>query len=214
MFLFRKKKQANSNGNQSASNEQVREAAQSLPPDIKTMMDQRYQNLSEMKEISEPISQQELLKIFGAYFAPNFDFYAMPGSEKYKAYFACLNAAKEEMIKSKSLFTKATKWSTKQLVDLINNPIPGITNSMICGLIFRIGEYSVLKDSLYCVDFSEQVPNCIGMYLLLIAHREPPKNRTQKLDIGDNANKKPLSKVLNSLQILDPDWKCQIVWPQ
>lgn len=213
MFFFKKKKPNTKAPTQPISDEPIQKTAQTLPTEVKAVMDQRYSNIAESKELSEPISQQALLQYFATYFAPNFDFYSQPGSKKYQAYFGCINAARDEMIQSVDLFTKATRWSAKQLVDLINNPVPAITNSMICGLIFRMGEYAVIKDSLYCVDFSAHIPNCIALYLLLTAHREPADKRVQKLDVGDNADKTPLSTAITRLQILDPDWKCQIVWP-
>ena len=79
--------------------------------------------------------------------------------------------------------------------------LPCITQALICNFLRKY------------VDFSAHIPNCIALYLLLTAHREPADKRVQKLDVGDNADKTPLSTAITRLQILDPDWKCQIVWP-
>ena len=44
-----------------------------------------FQQGAQNKERNTPISQEELMQIFAAYFAPNTDFYAVPGSEKFTA---------------------------------------------------------------------------------------------------------------------------------
>ena len=93
-----------------------------------------FQQGAQNKERNTPISQEELMQIFAAYFAPNTDFYAVPGSEKFTAYFQVVNAATEEMQRDLPIFKAATKWTPEQLADLLNNPKPGITSSLICGL--------------------------------------------------------------------------------
>lgn len=67
--------------------------------------------------------------------------------------------------------------------------------------------YAVIKDNLFCVDFLEQLPNCIALYLLLIAQKEPTDKRVQLLDTGDGVDPKPLKDVIESLQVLDPTWQ-------
>lgn len=81
---------------------------------------------------------------------------------------------------------------------------------LICGQIYCMGKYAVIKDHLFCVDFVEQLPNCIALYLLLIAQKEPTEKRTQILDTGDEADSIQLKTVIESLKVLDPTWQPKI----
>lgn len=183
------------------------------PAPVNEIVQQAAENLQQKaaaKEPTAPISLNELLPIFATYFAPNMKFFSTPGSPTCNAYFHAVNTAKEEIIRNQKLFTAATKWTPQQFADLLNNPQAGITNMMICGLIFKMGEFAVIKDAVYCVDFSESIPNCVALYLLLIAQKLPADQRKMILDIGDGTNKQPLTKALSDLQILDPQWKCTI----
>ena len=114
------------------------------------------------------------------------------------------------MLKQPKLFTEATKWESSELENLINDPKPGITNMMVCGLIFCMGNYAVIKDALYCVDFSERIPNCVALYLLLIAQKQPKDQRMQLIDAGDRADKEPLRKAMAALKVCDPNWNYNI----
>ena len=76
-----------------------------------------FQQGAQNKERNTPISQEELMQIFAAYFAPNTDFYAVPGSEKFTAYFQVVNAATEEMQRDLPIFKAATKWTPEQLAE-------------------------------------------------------------------------------------------------
>lgn len=169
-----------------------------------------YQTLVLSKNRTEPVSKEELLKIFSVYFAPNTDFYSVPGSPKFEAYFEVVNAARDEMFRNQQLFTASTKWTTEQLVDLVNNPVPGITNMMVCGLIFVMGDFAVIKDALHCVDFCEAIPNCIALYLLLTAQKMPQESRRMGIDAGDGCDSTALSKAMETLKVCDPDWKYTI----
>ena len=147
-----------------------------------------FQEKAQSKARNSPITEKELLQTFAEYFAPNTEFFSVPGSPKFTAYFKVVNTARDEMISNLDLFSAATKWTPQQLADLINNPKPGITNMLICGLIFSLGDYAVIKDALYCVDFCERIPNCISLYLLLIAQKQPNKSRKMIIDAGDGCN--------------------------
>ena len=81
---------------------------------------------------------------------------------------------------------------------------------IICGMIFRMGEYAVIKDAVYCVDFCEKTPNCTALYLLLTAQKEPEDNRRQIIDAGDRSDKTAFIEAMNSLKVLDPHWTFQI----
>jgi len=171
---------------------------------------QSFESLAAGKSHEERVSEQTLMEIFATYFAPNKDFYSVPGSDKFKAYFNAINTARNEMFQEQQLFKEATKWSSQELVDLVNNPKPGITNMMICSLIFLMGQYSVIKQAVYCVDFSERIPNCVALYLLLIAQKQPEDKRTQIIDAGDGVNKKPLNDAMDALKVCDPNWNYKI----
>ncbi len=169
-----------------------------------------FQQKVQAKEKDGPVSEQELLKLFADYFAPNTDFYAAPGSPKSTAYFKVINAAKEEMLNNPGLFTSATKWEPQQLENLLQNKMPGITNMLICGLIFTMGEYAVIEDVLTRVDFCEAIPNCIAIYLLLTAQKKPADSRTVVIDAGDGCNAAALSEALDTLSVCDPSWHYHI----
>ena len=180
---------------------------------VKKILSQQKQNFDSLaagKSPSERISEQTLLKIFSTYFAPNKEFYSVPGSDKYTAYFNAINTARDEMLRQHQLFYEATKWSSEELADLINNPKPGITNMMICSLIFLMGQYSVIKQAVYCVDFSERIPNCVALYLLLIAQKQPENNRTMLIDAGEGTNREPLIDAMNALRVCDSNWNYKI----
>lgn len=111
----------------------------------------------------------------------------------------------------KELFKMATKWDISRLTEMLNNPIPAVTNMLVCGLIFRTGDYAVLKSAVYCVDSCEKIPNCIAIYLLLIAHQLPKEQRKQIIDAGDRSDPTAFKTAMESLQVLDPDWHFMIV---
>ena len=73
-----------------------------------------------------------------------------------------------------------------------------------------MGQYSVIKQFVYCVDFSEMIPNCVALYLLLIAQKQPKDKRIQMIDAGDGTNRKPLNDAMDALKVCDPDWKYTI----
>lgn len=183
------------------------DAAAAVLAGQKASFDQKVQ----AKERDAAITQEALLKIFGEYFAPNKDFFSQPGSPKFVAYFGAVNAARDEMIRNPKLFAEATKWSMQALADLINQPKPGITNMLICGLIFAMGDYAVIKDAVYCVDFCEAIPNCIALYLLLTAQKLPQDRRAMMIDAGDNSDKTAFTSAMNALKVCDPSWRFTIV---
>lgn len=156
------------------------------------------------------LKKEDLLKIFSDYFAPNKDFYSIPGSKKFEAYFGAVNSATDEIFKDTALLKAATGWSPEQITELVNISNTTIKNAYICALIFLVGKYSVIKDAVYCVDFSTRVPNCIALYLLLIAQKQPPNKRKQILDAGDGCDKTALTAAMNSLKVCDPSWSFNI----
>lgn len=168
-------------------------------------------DLATEKDARPAVTQEELLQYFAEYFSPNTEFFSVPGGTKSNAYFHAVNAARDEMIQHPDLFEMATKWKPAQLVEMINNPIPVITNMLICGLIFRTGDYGVLKSSVICVDFCEKIPNCISLYLLLTARKLPEEQRRQIIDAGDGTDKAAFKAAMKSLEILDPNWTYTIV---
>ena len=202
--LFRKKeaKKSDTISMETGQNDAVR--------DILSQQKQHFDTLVAGKTPTERISEKTLFELFATYFAPNTEFYSTLGSKKYTAYFTAVNGARDEMLKQPKLFTEATKWESSELENLINDPKPGITNMMVCGLIFCMGNYAVIKDALYCVDFSERIPNCVALYLLLIAQKQPKDQRMQLIDAGDRADKEPLRKAMDALKVCDPNWNYNI----
>ena len=158
------------------------------------------------------MSDSELLAIFAEHFAFGMKegFITQPGSPKYKAYFDAINAATLELVNNPHLYSQATKRNQAELVSMCNNRIPGLTNSLICSLIYCMGKYAVVNSAMLCVDFAEAIPNCIAVYLMLAAQKLPPNNRKQMIDAGDGVNKQPLTNAMNLLSVCDPNWKYQI----
>lgn len=165
------------------------------------------------RENTTKLADEVLLNLFAKYFAPNKDFYSRPGSPEFKAYFGAVNAAQLELVNNAALLKAGTGYTPNELVNMINNPRPGITSMLICGMIYAVGNYAVIKDAVYCVDFSEKIPNCVALCLLLQARLLPEDKRRQVIDAGDGTNKEPLQKALDSLKMLDPSWQPVIVHP-
>lgn len=179
----------------------------------KEVLKKQEQSFSEKAAAKRPdgaVTDKELLQTFSAYFAPNKDFYSVPGSDNFNAYFGVVNDARDEMINNPKLFEEATKWRFSDLIDMLKNPEPGFTNMKVCGLIFKLGEFAVVKDAVWCVDFAQAIPNCIALYLLLTAHREPEDKRKQLIDAGEGTDTEALLKAIDALKILDPNWEPKI----
>ena len=204
--LFSKKKATDKVRVNTKNNDSNLEAVQKILQEQK----QKYQEAANGMIRKEPVSDQELMQYFAEYFAPNIEFYSSPGSPKFQAYFNSINKAKLEMLNSPKLYNEATGRRTEDLLAMINNPDPVVTNMLVCGLIYCMGKYAVIKQAVFCVDFLQRLPNCIALYLLLIAQKEPAKNRTQLLDTGDGVDPEPLKAVIDSLHILDPAWDPKI----
>lgn len=171
--------------------------------------EERLAQKAEEKE-NQSLNKDDLLKIFSTYFAPNKDFYSVPNSDKFTAYFNAINSATEEIIKDRALLSAATGWTVQQLGEVFNEKNTSVKNMNICALIFLVGKYSVIKDCVYCVDFADRVPNCIALYLLLIAQKQPQDKRGQMLDAGDGCDNRALSEAIQSLKICDPAWSPEI----
>lgn len=205
--LFRKKQQSEE---KPQSEETPQPAAKADATNIADPARLSLEEKAAQKERSEPIPKEELLRTFATFFAPNTEFYSVPGSEKFQAYFQVVNDARDEMFAHPKLFYSATRWTPQMLAELVNNPKPGITNMMICGLIFSMGEYAVIPDRLVCVDFCETIPNCIALYLLLNMQKPSMKGKRMLLDVGDGADSSALVKAIETLKTCDPDWDCRI----
>lgn len=172
----------------------------------------RYDKTVEEKDQGVRLkTDEELLKIFSVFFAPNTDFYSHIGSRKAEAYFGSIKAAISEMLAHAQLYRQATKREQSDLLEMVQKRIPGFTNSILCALIFCVGEYAVVKSELYCVDFADAAPNCIALYLLLTAQKLPKDKRRMLLDVGDGVDKQPLLKAIASLQVCDPHWICKVM---
>ena len=115
------------------------------------------------------------------------------------------------MLKNPDIFKFATKWDISRLAEMLKNPKPAITTILVCGLIFRVGDYGVLKSVIYCVDFCEKIPNCISLYLLLSAQKLPEEKRSMTIDAGDGSDVTAFRAAMESLRVLDPKWKFVIL---
>ena len=204
--LFSKKKENDTASVVTKNNDNNLEAVQKILQEQK----QKYQEAENEMIRKEPVSDQELMQYFAEYFAPNKEFYSSPGSPKFQAYFNAINKAKLEMLNSPSLYNEATGRKLEDLLNMINNPVIAVTNMLVCGLIYCMGKYAVIKQAVFCVDFLQQLPNCIALYLLLIAQKEPTGKKTQILDTGDGVDPAPLKAAIDSLLILDPEWDPKI----
>ena len=172
-----------------------------------------YAQKVQEKKQEDGVSDEELFKLFAEYFAPNKSFYAAPGSPVSAAYFGAVKAAQQELLATPELFEEATGRDIADLREQIEHPKPGISSCLICGMIFCAGRCAVVQDMLYCVDFCNYIPNCIALYLLLLAQKQPADKRSQGLDLGDGADKAKMQAALDRLKICDPSWKPQILWP-
>ena len=167
--------------------------------------------LAAEKDARPAVTEAELMTYFADYFAPNKAFYSNPASDQSKIYFGAVNAAREEMLKNPDLFKMATKWDIAKLQEMLQNPKPAVTNMLVCGLIFRTGDYGVLRSSTYCVDFCEKIPHCIALYLLLNAEKLPEDKHRMIIDAGDRSDKTAFRAAMESLKVLDPNWSFIIV---
>lgn len=175
-----------------------------------TRVQQNFNKAVDEKEQVSSVPVDELINIFETYFVPNKSFYTTPGSPSFNTYFKAINMARDEMLTHLGLFIQATGWTPNQLADILERPKPGVTNMLICGLIFKMGAFAVIKSAIYCVDFSEEIPNCVALYLLLIAQQMPEERRKMMIDAGEGTDTKPLKAALDALRTLDSSWECTI----
>lgn len=158
------------------------------------------------KDMLPKSTEADLIKIFAEFFAPNTELYTQIGTPAYTAYFDAIAMARAELLSNPLHFKKATKWTTAELAEMLNNPKPGITNMVLLGLIFRAGWYCVIESTCVCVDFYEKLPNCIALYLLLTAQKKPVEKRKQLIDSGDTSNLQQLSQAIDRLKVCDASW--------
>ena len=208
--LFKKKENTNNTTEMKQDSQQNIDAVM-LAAKIVASANKSLDEQAAEKDARPAVTEEELLKYYVEYFAPNKDFYSSPGTEKYQAYFSAVNAARDEMLQNPDLFKMATKWEISTLKQMLDNPKPAITNMIVCGLIFRMGDYGVLKSSVLCIDFCEKIPNCIALYLVLTAQKMPENQRKQVIDAGDGADKTAFKAAMRSLQVLDSKWSFIIV---
>ncbi|MBR5095440.1 MAG: hypothetical protein IK095_10110, partial [Oscillospiraceae bacterium] len=119
----------------------------------------------------------------------------------------------DELARAPQFLERTAGRSEAEYRQMLTQQVPGLTNMLICGLIFCAGRFAVVRDMLYCVDFSERIPNCIALYLLLIAQKQPADKRSQGLDLGDGTDPAPLKAAIETLQVCDPSWQPKILWP-
>lgn len=179
----------------------------------KTIQKQQQRHESSAQSIlpTEKIPEEELISIFATYFSPNTAFYSSPGSAQFTAYFNAINKARNELLENPEVLEKATKWTREMLVQMINNPIPGISNMVVCGLIFHVGAFAVNEDYELYYDFPDKdlpykIPYCIALYLLLTAQKIPADERLQMIMVRKGVNTLPLSRAMCSLQTCDHSW--------
>ena len=179
---------------------------------IEAQKEQHDKKIADVENDAKLLSDTELLAIFTEYFdfGMKEGFLLQPGSPRYKAYFDVVNAATLEMLNNPQLYQKVTKREHSDLVAMYNNRIPGVTNSLLCGLIFCMGKYAVVPSATLCVDFAEAIPNCIAVYLLLTAQKLPFDSRKQVIDAGDRTNPQPLKAAMDKLSICAPIWEYHI----
>lgn len=156
------------------------------------------------------MNDDKLKEIYVEYFVPNKNFYSNPSDKVGRAYFGALNAAEMEMLNNPQLYSLATQREQSDLLEMINHPKPLVTNMCLCALIFCVGQYAVVQSAVLCVDFSEFIPNCIAVYLLLIAQKLPESKRKFVLDIGERSSKEPLERAMDKLRICDPNLEYNI----
>lgn len=171
---------------------------------------ERLKQQAEQKIPLAPLSDVELIITFTEYFVPNKRFCSNPKSPKSTVYFEAINNARTEMLQHPALYQEATGRPHSELLEMLKHSKPEITGAITCGLIFHMGKFATIQDAVLCVDFSEQIPNCIALYLFLIAQRKPQNQRKQLIDAGDGTDKKPLTQAITRLKKLDPNWECQI----
>lgn len=192
--------------------EALRIQQQSQTKEVRTSETEYDDQIACIENSIQLMTDGELLMIFEHFFAPNTDFFLHPDSPKYKAYFDTINTAVFETMKNPALYKKATKREPSEFLDMLKNRIPGYTNMIICALIFCMGRYAVTPSStILCVDFSEQIPNCIALYLLLTAQLLIAENRMQLIDAGDDTNKQPLADAMSVLSVCDANWEFMIL---
>ena len=177
---------------------------------IELTQKQYDERVAAVEDSASYLNDSELLKIFAEYFSPSINFITDIGSPKYTAYFEVVNAATLEMINNPKLYHHATKREQAELVAMCNNRIPGITNRLICGLIFSMGKYAVVPSNMLCVDFADAIPNCIAVYLFYMAQKLPVDNREQVISVGDGVSKQAFEKAMKTLSVCDSNWKYSI----
>lgn len=171
---------------------------------------EQFNQLEMQKKPLEPLSDEKLIMTFTEYFSPNKQFFSNPNSPEYNVYFEAINNARTEMLLHPALYKAATGRPHSELFEMLKNPKPGVTSALTCGQIFHMGKFATIQDAVLCVDFSELIPNCIALYLLLIAQRKPQDQRKQLIDAGAGTDKLPLKQAIDQLKILDPFWECRI----
>lgn len=77
--------------------------------------------------------------------------------------------------------------------------------------VLSLGLFSIVIDRCVCVDFSEDIPNCIAIALLYLADSGIMVKQT--IDAGDNTDTKSLVNALTAIHECCSSWECIIAHP-
>ncbi|MDO4650691.1 MAG: hypothetical protein Q4B26_18805 [Eubacteriales bacterium] len=77
--------------------------------------------------------------------------------------------------------------------------------------VLSLGVFGIVIDRCICVDFSEDIPNCIAIALLYLA--DSGKMTKQLIDAGDGTDTSKLVSALTSIHGCCKNWECTIAHP-
>ena len=77
--------------------------------------------------------------------------------------------------------------------------------------VLSLGLFSIVIDRCVCVDFSEDIPNCIAIALLYLADSGIMVKQT--IDAGDTTDTKSLVNALTAIHECCSSWECIIAHP-
>lgn len=77
--------------------------------------------------------------------------------------------------------------------------------------VLSLGLFGIVIDNCVCVDFSEDIPNCIAIGLLFLA--DSGKAKKQLIDAGDGTDTQSLVNALTALHGCCSNWECIIAHP-
>ena len=165
-------------------------------PDLQTLFDEDARR----KDAAPPVSMAQLEEVFTRWIEPHLSFFPPLNQE------GILLDAAGELFEHIDLFTAATKWPEAVLDNVVDTSSREDFPVRMSALCYLLGQYAVFRHDIWFVDFSEQIPNCIAMYLLFTAQSLPRSQRVQQIDIGVGTDPKPLQSVLDRMRFTDPLW--------